>query len=276
MSKHATRSEVDIASDEAEARSRLVEFFRWNDSLFEASQSTSSASTWSIAADSSIAKDDEASSPFLMSGHLLSQIHAAVEHIDACGRLLRGDSGVIHVQADYTLIRSAIESAALAHWVLMPGQRPERVRRVLRVAMQDTRDAAKLIGDRAQGADLVQGREKMIGEVAARQGLIPAECVAWYTTTKVLEDVGTRVDADPLFAWRLCSGMAHGKDWAMQVLSDRKDIARANGVVTQRLTPRTGNLMVACFSYVQIMRQLLPVFHGRRGAVPHEEPRIEI
>lgn len=250
-----------VSVEEEKVRSRLSEFFEWNDRVFRDSQSRLK---WKVEDGSSINQDDGAASPFLMSSHLLSQMHTAVEHIDAFSRLLRGESGVMHLHADYTLIRSAIECAGMAHWALMPGERSERVRRILRIAMRDASDSTKVLADPQVRAELIERRKERITRVAEREGLELSGCIAGYTTTSVLTEVSRRVKSEPLFAWQLCSGMAHGKQWALQALSDIEELERVDGIVTQRLTARTDHLLVACYSYVEIMRQLLPVFDGRR------------
>jgi hypothetical protein len=250
-----------VSAEEEKVRLRLAELLEWNDRTFRDSQSRSK---WKVEDGSSIAKDDKAAAPFLMSGHLLSQMHTAVEHVDAFSRLLRGESGVMHLHADYTLIRSAIECAGMAHWALMPGERSERVRRVLRIAMRDASDSSKVLSDPQMRAELLARRKQRITQVAERESLDLAACLAGYTTTSVLAEVSLRVTSEPLFAWQLCSGMAHGKQWALQALSDIEELERVDGIVTQRLTARTDHLLVACYAYVEIMRQLMPVFDGRR------------
>jgi hypothetical protein len=56
-----------------------------------------------------------------------------VDHLHAL-RALLAQAQILNLGAPYTLIRSAMENAATAVWLLEPSQRPERLRRRLKLA----------------------------------------------------------------------------------------------------------------------------------------------
>ena len=203
-----------------------------------------------------------------------NQLHSAAEHIDAVARLLSGEHGVLHIRADYTLVRASIESAAMAHWALMPRDRTERVTRLLQIMHKDALDGARVLENKEQQRAVLAPTLARIREVAGREGLDAAACLKQFDAVSVLRWVSKRAQTEALFNWRLCSGMAHGKQWATQALSDREVVEQSGNVVSQKMTGRSDHLLIPCVAVSDILAQLLPVFHGRRGAVEHAPPQL--
>jgi hypothetical protein len=79
-----------------------------------------------VHAGSSLWKDDEVTSPYLMSHSVRGALVSAVDHLNAFRALVQ-DAHVVHPRATLTLLRAALENAALAVWLLAPANRNERV-----------------------------------------------------------------------------------------------------------------------------------------------------
>ena len=108
----------------------------------------------------------EQSHPFQVSHAVHAIIHAAVDQLHAVRCIVQGDPshenpqgkpGSIHVYAEHTLIRSAIESVCTGLWLLSPATRSERLERVFRLTLQEVHDMEKLA--RSGQADMSQTLE---------------------------------------------------------------------------------------------------------------------
>lgn len=253
-------------------REKFTELLRETDRLFP---EASDPDRWPIHPDSSLAEDDRVGDPFMPSHTLIACIQACLEHFDALGRLLGGDNGALHIRADYTLVRSALEAAAMAHWILMPAERAERVTRCLRLSTKDARDSSSLAADDPSARRrITSAREDAVREVARSQGLDLTEVTKGITMTDLLRAVDQRTATESLKSWQLCAGMAHGRQWALLAMSDLKELAQdqASGVVTHHVSARLGLLFVCASDAYDLLTRVLGVFHGRRRA-PHGYPR---
>jgi hypothetical protein len=91
------------------------------------------------AAGSDLAADDQATHPRRVSHLAFAAISAAVDHFHA-SRTLISAGHVIHLNAQFTLLRAALENAATAVYLLAPDDRNTRLLRSLRVAWADVSD----------------------------------------------------------------------------------------------------------------------------------------
>lgn len=90
-------------------------------------------------AGSIIAGDDEATTPFQTSHTVVNALTMATENIRALHRLLLVDDQlVVPMYAHYPVMRSILEAASLARWILAPEGRQERVLRSLRARAEDS------------------------------------------------------------------------------------------------------------------------------------------
>ncbi|WP_280466827.1 hypothetical protein [Nocardia cyriacigeorgica] len=178
-----------------------------------------------IAPGSSLAADDEHSKPYEVSYGVDSNIHAAVDHLHAV-KVLVHDSKVLHTMAPFTLVRGALEALSAAFWILHPTSRTERVTRSLLWSAKNFKDqkaAYTPLELDPSDYDGLKPRMDSIFEVAARRG-IPnkkVDCRLYSTNMVVYAD--ERIEAlQVAFWWRLCSGFAHGRPWAI-IGSSHKD-----------------------------------------------------
>jgi hypothetical protein len=187
---------------------------------------------------SSLAGDDRRSDPYQVSHAIIQLTTVAVDHLHAL-KVLVGDARKLHNSAPYTLVRSAIEAASTALWILAPRDRPTRLLRRLSHAAQDVRDGTLM----AQGAKVLVPREfsqrsaeleLMAQHVAGASGKLER-----LNLTQILREVDSLnfTDLQALAAWRTCSAFAHGRLWSSLSLLEREVFpSGAPNVATLRLT----------------------------------------
>ena len=115
--------------------------------------------------------DDDRLHPYELSHAAWHSLIHAVDHLNCLQTVLR-DAGLIHMFAPYSLVRSALENACAAVWMLHPPSRPERVARRLRFAAEDIRNGEnvkELIGE--TGPRSKQERMDQVHDVAKRAGV---------------------------------------------------------------------------------------------------------
>ena len=141
----------------------------------------------------------------------------AVDHLEALGDLIER-SRTLYTFALWSLLRVAIENAALSVWLLQPETSDERIQRRLRVAWGDWGDAAdaeKCVGRREPGWGAEQ-RDR-IKETGLRLDLdLSVICGRWSWASVVREAGAVGEIATPESAelmWRMCSGFAHAREW---------------------------------------------------------------
>lgn len=178
-----------------------------------------------IHAGSSLLKDDEVTSPYLVSECVRGALVSAVDHLDAFRTLLQ-DGHVVHARATLTLLRAALENAAVAVWVLAPANRNERVLRRLRLQWADFRDgdyANRLFTD--EPTPSLSDRRAELQGIARKRGLTE-EQVALIAATPVTFSSIVRTAAreggfrhlderTAMFCWMATSGIAHARQWAV-------------------------------------------------------------
>jgi len=202
-----------------EAKQQLAKAFAVIDSWRERIHAEPTAP----AAGSSLAKDDEATSPHQVSHAVVGALLSAVDHFDAFRALLQ-DAGILHARAPYTLLRAALENGATAVWLLAPSSRNERVLRRLRLQWTDSRDSEKaaLLFDTQPNLSKAEWAETL-EELARARGLTPQQVQdvtkARATFTEIVRTAGLEGQdlsgRDSLFLWMIASGIAHARMWAI-------------------------------------------------------------
>jgi hypothetical protein len=164
---------------------------------------------------SQLAGDDSISTSYTVGYAARQSLLGAIDHLHAlCA--LRLDAHVVHLSALSTLARGSLECAAVALWVLSPLDQRERVSRALRWHLKDIQD-----GDTAAvdlGVPVPTPRQERVAKVervATTQGLDWNEIKKGYRSTDAVRVADSRCALEILFAWRLCSGFAHGRSWPM-------------------------------------------------------------
>lgn len=214
---------------------------------------------------SALVGDDRASEPYQVSHAAQACLSAAVDHLHAA-KTLAYDSGILHLAAPATLARGVIENAATGLWILTPGSRDERVRRVLKWHARNAHDQV--------GAGFVPtGRTKghyldSISSVAVRRNLDPLSVRGGYQILKVIRAVVTEHPdlAGIVTAWQLGSGFAHGRPWAyLGALQQEHVGSPAPGVADVRLTNDSTLALYPILNGLFAVERLLQVREKRAG-----------
>ncbi len=142
----------------------------------------------------------------------------AVDHLEALGDLVER-SRTLYTFAPWSLLRVAIENAALAIWLLQPEDTDDRLQRRLRVAWGDWGDAAtaeRCLGrhEDGWGADH-RNRIKETGRQLDLDLSFICGKSSWVGVVREAATIGQIATPESTeMMWRLCSGFAHAREWS--------------------------------------------------------------
>lgn len=179
---------------------------------------------------SSLAGDDAALGPLHLSHAAWYAWSLAVDQLEGVRALIE-DAERTQPWAHHTLLRSALENAATALWLLAPKDRNERVRRRLKIAGHDIHESARAqelsgLTPRPPGR-LPPERREEIKQLATARGLDPNDVLGRFSYAKVIRAAATetRFGPDTLeLVWMTGSGIAHGRSWATFAFLEREDL----------------------------------------------------
>lgn len=208
-----------------------------------------------------------------------SGIAVAIDHLHALRELIV-KAGSLHTYAPFSLIRSAMDNASLALWLIGPDDSDERVLRCLRVASENvrqSRDARAVLGPRApQPPRPDDVRLQEITDIANALGINSrgAAGARWAGYERIVEEAATLTRIlDPgatAFLWRACSAFGHGRQWAALALLNRELQPRSQGVLDVRLTTTVEQVALYAGTAVVINQQAIRTYHARRLAQQDE------
>jgi len=169
-----------------------------------------------------MARTDGVLTPYSVSDIIKQNVVASEDHLrTVCDQLT--EAGLLHVFSPFTLIRGSFEAVTQGLYVL--GQRSTRgmQRRVLQIEHSDLfhvrNFASQLQIPDPIGSDCsdVEGVEA----VAHRLGFASKEIKGAPTYSNLLNIVENEYPGASEFPayWRLCSGVAHSKPWAMKFVT---------------------------------------------------------
>lgn len=159
----------------------------------------------------------------------------------------------VYPYSGYSLVRAAIESAAVGLWIIDPATKPARVLRALQRSYLHEVEAMRFIelvadASAVQGARLRHDRivdrlvelKNTVGPLRQRSlGLPPAY-------TDILKSISDKDPLDrrryavtsPLVAWKISSAFIHGSETVVRSLSDIRQVGQFDeGVATFEMTP---------------------------------------
>lgn len=199
----------------------------------------------SVQPGSPFAGDDKASHPFEVSHAALYSITVAVDHLHSL-RMLVQEAKSLHLFAPYTLTRAAIEAAGTAVWLAAPRRRDERIRRRLTLLTRNARDTDSVTVLVGQPSKL-QDQNKRIKEIAGRRPNLDPDGIVGTPPgmESIVRDGGAECAVGAygaLVAWKVCSGITHGRMWAGINLSDRQELTRVGDVAGVHMTATAGNV----------------------------------
>lgn len=221
---------------------------------------------WPIHPESSLAKDDVATSGFdPISSQFQGLAHAAMDNLHGVKSMVV-DAGAIHTFAEYAMIRAGIEASATAWWLIQPGERKERCTRSLRLFWKDACDGETALGPSAAGLEYKARRLTHLRRVAARTGIDEATAKRRPTATSILKELDQRHDLSALLVWRASSGMVHGRRWSTIALSDLEyhDSLRSPEMVHVKITGNLDRLAMTFHIACLALQEAMKLFHQRR------------
>ncbi|RWR16796.1 hypothetical protein D8Y23_12810 [Microbacterium enclense] len=178
----------------------------------------------------------------------------------------------VYPYSGYSLVRAAIESAAVGLWLIDPVTKPARVLRALQRSYLHEVEALKfieLVADRAavEGArrrhDRIVNRlvelKNTVGPLRQRSlGSPPAY-------TDILKSISEKDPLDrrryavtsPLVAWRISSAFIHGSETVIRSLSDIRQVGQfEEGIATFEITPSLRLIASVSASCVSLIGRL--------------------
>lgn len=228
--------------------------------------------SWEVMPGTAFAGDDRATPYEPLSHQIRSNWNVAFDNLRTVRLVL--SSGQTPIFAHFGLVRNAIEAIGVALWTLGPSSRDDRLIRVLRVSLEDRKDAHSLrmvhTGVAREDAtfpedDAVRRRLEQIRD--DRPGL-RNESLRIESITDRLTQAQAYVgefDSSILFIWKLTSGFAHGRRSTMRAVLDRQILTMDSLGVTMRLTSNLGVLAGLYKSTVHYLVELLSIVNSRNG-----------
>jgi hypothetical protein len=198
-----------------------------------------------------------------------SAIAHAIDHLHAVKALVI-DARKLHPYAPYSLLRAAIENAATAVWLLEPSDRSTRLERCLRLAYNEAAEsgnARELIPKAFEGKRTAEERKAEIKTLAKSLGLnVGYVCGGFYYST-VVKQAGeaAQLGREAELMWRICSGFAHGRQWAsLGVLERAVRESSEDAVSLLQLTTTLEQLALCAQVPLALTNDALHLFDRRR------------
>lgn len=261
MSLFREPEEVNDAS-ELEFVRHILNYFKHFDEW------ESTLSKYRAAAPGSRLLSDDALTPhYPASQFAYAQIMVAFGSLQSLERMLVAEQQTtIHVATSpfgpYALVRNALDSAACAMWLLDPLNSKLRVKRRIQAQMAEIHSALQFRDE----ADLpargwAKDYRRRMQEVADESGLgiVDVAKLKMPPTTRILQSI-ERHNKDPfswLAAWQLCSGHAHGKQWAALMTHE---LQQMKGTATE--TGAEYKMTVSYGSLALVMRAAWRLMHA--------------
>lgn len=184
---------------------------------------------------SPLAIDDLWAYPQRLSGTVRLSINAALDHLRTIRLLVEGD--LVPWIAIFTLMRSAIETASIAIYLLEPNDRDTRLLRLLQQEWAEISDAEKMMANAGKAIDPPRPeREALVRRPLERRptiGTLAAVKTKPTITDKITAAqriVNTQIPHEGrpsgwvLSLWQGFSGLTHGRSYAAQVILDREEL----------------------------------------------------
>lgn len=173
----------------------------------------------------------------------------------------------------YSLIRTAVEAAATAVWLLKSSKKADRVLRALQLAYRNSQEAmrfAELIKGKAGAGPARQGAAKTIDRLNQLKDTVgplrqvelgpPPKYTAILTAVSPKSRDSSRAGyeiSSPLVVWKVSSAFLHGSEQVVRALSDVRQMGRfTDGVASFEITPSIQMLAVSLGTCVDLIAQL--------------------
>lgn len=212
------------------------------------------------------------SAPF-QTEHLIGYLRlAAVDHLAALASLMV-DAKAQHILAPYSLIRSALEVASTALWVLSDQDPRSIAIKTLKQEHANLNDLEKANTTLGVPADDLVARRERLNDVVLRNGMKKDGIKA--ATPGVLATLERTAAAyelgkDPVLMWQMCSGATHGRQWitGFLTLMQAQDDGTSE-VISGQLVSNEQALFIATYVACQLVRRLDTVQAKLSGTEGH-------
>jgi hypothetical protein len=203
--------------------------------------------------------DDERTHPYELSHAAWHSLIHAVDHLNCLQAVLR-DARMIHMFAPYSLVRSALENASAAVWMLHPNVRTTRLVRRLRFAAANIDNSERM--KRLIGTEGPRPKQELIDEVrdiARRAGVDESEAVRHVSYGEITKAVSSELGLDVVLpvVWGLGSGISHGDFWPTLISpTEQADLpGTPPGMATLKITANVQMLMYVTTFATQTTRR---------------------
>ncbi|KIA73440.1 hypothetical protein ANMWB30_23670 [Arthrobacter sp. MWB30] len=191
-----------------------------------------------VQANSPLSIDDAALQSFPVSQFAYAQLVVAFGCLESLRRMLVDEvEERIHVTSGpygpYALVRNALDSAACALWLLEPANSKLRIKRRIMAQMSEIHLAFQFRQEMNFPAhQWNRDYRARMQEVADNANIGPFDVSkrkmpATTAILKSLERLKRQPGVSWLGAWQLCSGHAHGKQWATLMSNELTEISRS-------------------------------------------------
>lgn len=226
---------------------------------------------YAIAPKSPLAGDDIHSQPYHVSHAVRMNLTLAADHLHAtCALVLR--TGFLHMAAPATLVRGVLECASTAIWIASPTKRDERITRALKWNIADVRDGDRAATDAGIPVPTpLEVRKSKIEAVANRRSLPFQPISGGYKSTEAVAaaEIYLKPPFGVLLPWRLASGFAHGRRWAMLAFADtmQKHSTSDPTVTGVKMENDWGRVLFLGLAAASVLRGAVRLYE-QRGAAP--------
>ena len=179
-----------------------------------------------IAPDSLMAGDDRDLTGYWVSMVVTNGVTACLDHVVTLRDIVTRERGTITLNAPWTLLRAAVESAAMAVWVMESGQRATRRSRALRLWHYDfgqrqlwENDTGRVPPPKGKSG---KDRAKEVLTLATNLGIKPTQVSTEINYADIVGHGAVAVGLDRTEArarWREASAFAHGRSWPLLALT---------------------------------------------------------
>ena len=221
---------------------------------------------------SDMAGDAEVNPRFHGAHYAWAGVVGAVDHLHAVQTLIY-DAGALHTYAPHALIRAAMENSAAAVWLLAPDDRRTRLVRALRLAYEDRKqdEAAwkelQLTQPRTPSA--AELKQQVLDQAAALH-IARKDVTSRFGYLEVVKEAAKQLrlpDRLITYTWRLCSGHAHGRQWASLTALRREVTDSASpDVANVKFTAELDNVMLLVGVAVKLNQAAIDLYDRRRAA----------
>jgi hypothetical protein len=232
-----------------------------------------------LASGSSLFGDDKHSDPYHVSHTAQACLVAGVDHLHTAKSHLL-DFGVLPAQSLFSVIRGALENFAAAYWILHPRLRNDRVERTLRWHAKNFKDQKTALEPLGLADETTRDAKlAKLDAIATPRGISTASVRSVYTSTSAVQycELNAPRGRDVVFAWRLCSGFAHGRPWAYLGMSERNEQFETTDpkVVKLKLTSNPDRVLYPAQQAYLLMIDLVELLQARAVApFPHLSEEI--